>query len=199
MSGQSRRKQAELRRTAAALIAEGNDADGRYHRGRDIIAHNAALLGLDDDGIAAILTVDRSTFDRFMVERSTFRRAVQKGRGEADGQVARALHSVAVGYKHKETKLFNAPGGVQAFDIVKHYPPNVAAITLWLANRQKDKWKDSKAVDHASTVDLMGILQALTRPAQSPGLPGPTQGVDDRSDQRPTLDAVFIDATGKEP
>lgn len=46
-------------------------------------------------------------------------------------------------------------------EYVEHYPPDTAAASLWLANRQRGKWKLKPGEDEASqgvTINVVGGL-----------------------------------------
>lgn len=174
MSGQSR----AFRERQAALSDASpapNIAPGHRSAAHTIkVIGDLAMLGHDNDRIATVLGINVSTFATWALQDSRIKRALAQGRDEADGKVARALHASAVGYKHRESKVIAVKDEhgteLQVVDIVKHYPPNVAAATLWLANRQRERWKDSKTVDHQVSFDLGALIRAASEPLErAPG------------------------------
>jgi hypothetical protein len=60
----------------------------------------------------------------------------------ADSQVAEKLFQRGMGYTHDEEKIFLYEGQPVRVQTKKHYPPDTQAASLWLRNRQPDKWRD---------------------------------------------------------
>ena len=61
-------------------------------------AHGLCLAGATNQELAECFDVGRSTIDNWLRKHPEFALAVRRGRALADGGVARALHSRAVGY-----------------------------------------------------------------------------------------------------
>lgn len=111
------------------------------------LAYKFCLLGANNDRLAQLLEVAGSTVDKWIAEIPEFSGKVKAGRELADATVAQSLFQRAVGYSHPEDDIRTlAVGGGQSEIVitptVKHYPPDTAAATLWLKNRQGDKWRD---------------------------------------------------------
>ena len=89
-----------------------------------------------------------------------------------------ALYQSAVGYTHDEEKIFQWDGDIVRADTTKHYKPDIAAIKLWLTNRQREHWKDRQQVgmhggadDNAplglrdeTRMEVMSSILALIKP-----------------------------------
>lgn len=116
------------------------------------------LLGCTNEELAELIGVSLSTVESWLVADPHFRRAVLKGRKEADSRVARSLYHRAIGMSVPETKAFNIAGKVQTVEIKRHYPPSENAMALWLANRQPGKWK-SKEANGSASVDLAKLVE----------------------------------------
>lgn len=106
------------------------------------LAHDFALLGATDVFIADKLGIHIDTFYDWMKTKSEFSESVTRGKDYADAQVAKSLYQRALGYKHKAVKMFQAGGAIIQEEYEEHYPPDTAAATLWLKNRQKAIWRD---------------------------------------------------------
>lgn len=104
-------------------------------------ARRLALLGLIDEEVADFFGVHVSTIYRWDEEHPEFREARARGKLHADSRVAEKLYHRALGYYHPDTHISTYEGSVTQTPIVKHYPPDTAAATLWLSNRQGGKWK----------------------------------------------------------
>ena len=48
-------------------------------------------------------------------------------------------------------KLFSYEGAItDEREIVKHYPPDTAALIFWLKNRQPGRWRYKAEIDHTN-------------------------------------------------
>jgi hypothetical protein len=105
-------------------------------------AFKFCLLGLDDRRIAELLGTSRAGLDRWRRAFPAFKRAFERGRDEADSKVAKALYERAMGYEHPAEKIFlSKTGQVVRVRYIQHYPPDTAALTFFLANRQRELWR----------------------------------------------------------
>jgi hypothetical protein len=83
-----------------------------------------------------------------------FREAIARGGVHADAKMADHLYFRSLGYKHKAVKIFHYPDcGPVKVPYVEHYPPDTNAASLWLRNRQPDKWRDRQQVDVTGTIE----------------------------------------------
>lgn len=144
-------------------------APSRYHSGMDEEAYNLALLGQTDEEIAETLCVPISTFYRWKAKKRSFREAIARAGARADAEVAAKLRERAMGYSHPAVKIFMPPGASEAVkvDYVEHYPPDVAAASLWLRNRQGGKWRDKTDVQHSGTISLEAWVLEAQGPKQA--------------------------------
>lgn len=159
MGGKSLARQAREVELDEAARVSGIATEGKYHAGFDRRAHDYALLGANDEEIAAFLEVSPASVSRWMVEQPTFRRAIQKARVDALVRVVKNQHRAANGFRARETKVFNVNGKLETIDITKVYPPSTPAAQLVLINRDPTRWKDTKTVEHTGKVDLLAAVQ----------------------------------------
>lgn len=117
--------------------------------------HRFCLLGATDDELPKFLEISPEEFQIFYATDKKFREALLKGREEADARVAQSLFKKATGYSHKEDKIFLHEGQPVVVPTVKHYPPSDAAISLWLRNRQKNRWRDKTDLDIQGAVRIV--------------------------------------------
>ena len=75
--------------------------------------------------------------------------------------MAESLYKRATGYEHKEDDIKQYLGEIIVTETIKHYPPDTAAMNIWLKNRRgkiKDvddsgqetgghKWADKQEID----------------------------------------------------
>jgi hypothetical protein len=85
-----------------------------------------------------------------------FRESITRGKIEADAHVAEALYRRACGYSHPAVKIF-MPAGASApvyAHYTEHYPPDANAALRWLMNRQPERWRDRRNMEHTGSVDV---------------------------------------------
>lgn len=109
-------------------------------------ARRLALLGFTDEELAETFNVSRETIHKWKQEHKEFADAIADGKENADAHVADRLYNRALGYSHAEEKIFQSDGKIIRAETTKHYPPDTQAASLWLRNRQPQKWRDK--VDH---------------------------------------------------
>lgn len=112
---------------------------------------NLALYGMTESEMAKHLDIAESTFSKWKNDHPEFSEAIKKGKEDADCKVAAALYKRATGFtvrtekKKVEKKIIN--GVEREFGwhevIETHYPPDVAACSIWLRNRSGGKWTNN--------------------------------------------------------
>jgi hypothetical protein len=143
-----------------------------YSANHPEMAYELALLGKTLAEMATVFGVNEKTVDRWM-KKPAFRLAVHKGQDLADGKVAKALYERAQGYSHEAVKIFMPAGATEPVyaPYTEHYPPDTAAASLWLRNRQGAKWRDKTDVEVSGRVTLEAlVLASLEKPADSPAV-----------------------------
>lgn len=109
-------------------------------------AYKLCLLGATDAELADFFGVSEQTVNAWKVQHPEFLESMRAGKEEADATIAESLYHRAKGYSHPETHVSNYQGDVTLTPLTKHYPPDTAAASLWLRNRQPKRWRDK--VDH---------------------------------------------------
>jgi hypothetical protein len=79
-----------------------------------------------------------------------FKDAMEMGGDMADAMIAHSVFHSAMGYTHDDEKIMVVDKQVVREPFIKHYPPDTAAGTFWLVNRQKELWK------HRNSTELTG-------------------------------------------
>lgn len=121
-------------------------------------AFRLALLGLNNDEMAIGLGITTYTLETWLKDKPEFRRAVNKGRQEADSKVVRALYKRACGYQYEDTHISVIKDSqtqqpiVVTTPVVRHQPPDVQAAIFWLTNRQRDLWTNTSRVEHSGKI-----------------------------------------------
>src|SRR6266851_1687534 len=68
-------------------------------------------------------------------------------RGISRSRSSRSTVSGSVALAQAERRLGHAP-------YVEHHPPNIGAAKVWLYNRQPERWRDKREVEHADSDDV---------------------------------------------
>lgn len=106
------------------------------------LAFRYCLLGATDEDLARFFEVSEVTINAWKKKHPQFLKSLKAGKDEADSKVAEAMYNRALGYEHKEDKIFCNGGKIVVQETTKHYPPCEKAALNWLKNRQPDKWRD---------------------------------------------------------
>lgn len=126
-------------------------------------AYKLCLLGATDKEMADIFGVAEQTFYVWKDKHIEFAEALTRGKTMADANVAKSLYHRALGYEHKETITATFQGKItDTMDVIKHYPPDTPAATLWLKNRQPDKWRDKQEVEHTGPNGGPLLIQSVS-------------------------------------
>lgn len=113
-----------------------------YHPDYPETVRRLRLLNNTREDVAKFFGVNGVTIDLWCSKYPLFNEAYAQGGEEADLEVIEALKHRARGYSHKSEKIFmNKDGEIVRAETITHYPPDTPAMSLWLANRQRDKWK----------------------------------------------------------
>lgn len=113
-----------------------------FHADFTEVAFKLALLGAKDEEVANVLGISPRTLARWKDSQPEFAQALQRGKEQADANVAHALYRRAIGYYHDDVDIKVVSGEIVQTTIVKHYPPETVAAIFWLKNRQREKWRD---------------------------------------------------------
>jgi hypothetical protein len=129
------------------------------------LAYKFSLLGSSDKQMASFFGVCEKTFNTWKQNHPKFLQSMQDGKEKADGEVADRLYQRAKGYFHPEVELHVIDGKVHQTNLIKHYPPDTAAASLWLRNRQPEKWRDkpefSLSVENNISVDASKPVEEM--------------------------------------
>lgn len=125
-------------------------------------AYKMCLLGATDKEMADIFNVAESTFYLWINKHVEFSEALMRGKIFADANIAKSLYHRAKGYEHKETITATFQGKItDTMEVIKHYPPDTPAATLWLKNRQPKLWRDTQNIEIAGPGGGPLLIQAV--------------------------------------
>lgn len=122
-----------------------------------------AMLGATDKQMALCLGISLSTLEYWKRNHSEFMESLERGKLEADANVAHALYQRAIGYSHPAVHISVYKGEVYETPYTKHYPPDTDAAKHWLNIRQRENWTAVTKSENTFTnininkVDLTGL------------------------------------------
>lgn len=139
----------------------GKNKGGRPSRYNNSLlqkAVEAAEQGAVDWEVAEVIGISPTTLYEWKGKYPEFSKALKEAREVPDQAVEAALFRSAMGYTHREEKIFysNRTGRVKRIEVVKHYPPNPAAMIFWLKNRKPKDWRDTLNVNQTPSPIPMG-------------------------------------------
>jgi hypothetical protein len=120
-------------------------------------ARKLALLGATDEEMAAFWGVSVPTLHAWRKAHPDFLKSTMAGKLGADAEIAESLHHRAKGYSHRAVKIFQYEGQPVEVPFTEHYPPDTQAASLWLRNRQPDKWRDKVDVEQKHSLDTEAL------------------------------------------
>lgn len=112
--------------------------------------------------LAAEFGVNRATIYRWMAKYKGFADVIRIAREAADERVGFSLYERAVGYTYNAVKIMQHEGKVICAEYLEHVPPDVGAQKHWLANRQPDKWRETRTHELTVGEPFMEMLRAIS-------------------------------------
>jgi len=141
----------------------------KYNKEYNMQAYKLALLGATDVELADFFEVNQDTIYEWKKTHPKFSESIKDGKIKADYCVAHKLYDKAIGPEWIEEQAFkvkresyNAEGKKETFEevivvpVTRRAPPDTPAISLWLRNRNPERWKDK--------VDVEGELKLKFEP-----------------------------------
>ena len=110
-------------------------------------AAKLCFLGATDVMLADFFHVSEPTLNKWKKDYPEFLKSLKESKAELDSKVEHSLFERAMGYEHRETKVFCQNGEITREDVTKHYPPDATSMIFWLKNRQPEKWRDKQEIE----------------------------------------------------
>jgi hypothetical protein len=110
-------------------------------------AFKLCLLGATDLELADFFEVHVDTIYEWQDKHVSFSESLNKGKIQADAEIAHSFYNRAKGFEIESEKIFQFEGSVIRADTKTYYPPDPGAAMSWLKNRQGKKWRDKTEVE----------------------------------------------------
>ena len=111
--------------------------------------YKLTLLGMTDAEMIKFFNIAEQTWYNWQERAPSLKEAIQKGKTEADSDVAVANYKRATGYDYCEEVVHVLGGKIVKTKVLKHMPPHPTAFIFWLKNRtgrknniQEFNWRD---------------------------------------------------------
>jgi len=124
--------------------------------------YKLGLLGATDEEMASFFEIAKSTFNNWKKKYPEFMDSIKRGKDIANANVAESLYKRALGYEHKDEKVFCSDGGIVTHETIKHYPPDTGAAMAWLKNRTRHlqkPWSDKTELEVSGDISFAESLK----------------------------------------
>lgn len=129
-----------------------------------------AKLGASNKQLSVFFDKDVTTIDNWIKYCPEFREARKRGGMYADLKVVESLYKRATGYDFIEEEIRQVGGRLMKIKKKVHIVPDVKAITVWLTNRQRELWANTKAIEHSGSINhIHNRLEDIPIEQLSPG------------------------------
>lgn len=112
-----------------------------------LLVEKWARDGLTEEQICKNLGISKNTMNRYKNEHSDFLNAIKKGKEIAITELENALFKKALGYEYEEVKTYIKLDDGKEVRYTektrKHIPPDVAACSILLKNKDHGNWSDN--------------------------------------------------------
>ena len=123
----------------------------KYEPQYDEMVLKMARLGISERQMSNVLGVTEQTLNNWKRDNPSFLESLREGKEPSDACVAQSLYNRAIGSVVYEEKV-GKDGGT--YTLKREIPPDTAAASLWLRNRQPKLWRDKIHVDQETNVVL---------------------------------------------
>lgn len=148
-------------------MAKGIDKRSKYTPETDDLVKGFALLGYTNKEIAKELEVTERTFYNWLKIYPSLFQSLKEARIPPDIEVAGALFKRATGYDYTEERAVTINNELHIVQLRKHMAPSVAAIMIWLRNRQGEHWRDvQEPIPAKEQADDTRFLDAIGKAAK---------------------------------
>jgi len=107
-----------------------------------------ACKGWTDAEMADFFEISIDSWYYWKSTRPDFFNSLKDWKDQYDERIQISLAESALGYQHREDKVFVHQGQTIVVPTIKHYPPNPTSMIFWLKNRQPEQWRDVHKVEH---------------------------------------------------
>jgi hypothetical protein len=123
------------------------------------LVHALASRGLNDKGIYESLEISERTFYNWMKIHPEFLQSIKHARDDQISIVKNSLFERAKGFEYTAEKPMVVSNGngmgseIEIATYTERVLPDVAAIKMFLYNRDPENWKDRQNIEHSGAID----------------------------------------------
>lgn len=122
--------------------------------------------GLSEEQIAKNLGISKTTLNLYKQQHPNFLNSIKKGREPFIAEVENALAKRALGFEYEENKTYikqeDSKTTRYTETTTKYYPPDVAACSILLKNKDRGNWSDNP-VKAAMDRELLEFKKEMER------------------------------------
>lgn len=115
-------------------------------------------LGMTDALISQSVGITEATLTGWKKKYPDFFMSLKDAKSEYDENVETALYNRALGFQTTEQKAMVVDGKIEIVDVDKTYPPDATSMIFWLKNRQPEKWRDKREIEHTGQQNTFAEL-----------------------------------------
>lgn len=111
--------------------------------------------GKTDSQVAKSVEVCEATINNWKKKYPEFLESIKEAKLTPDEEVERSLFKNALGYDYREQKAMTVsqgkglPSEIEIVTVTQHKAADTKAQIYWLQNRQPQKWRNLKSVEHS--------------------------------------------------
>lgn len=115
-------------------------------------------LGATDADLAEFFEVDEDTIYEWKNVHKQFSDSTVLGKSNHDAEIELALARRAKGFMRVK-QVFGPEGTIEMLQ--EEVPPDTNACSLWLRNRQPQRWRDKQEIEHSGELKLAPALEII--------------------------------------
>lgn len=122
-------------------------------------------LGATDKDLAKFFEVNEDTINEWKKVHPEFSESVREAKDRYDTrEVESSLLLRAKGMTRIVQKYDSIAGKI--VELTEEIIPDPTSIKFWLANRDRDRWRDKQDVEHSGSINLRPVINYGKKPAQ---------------------------------
>ena len=139
------------------IAKNGIGRPSKFDQHKDTIL-KLTKMGWTDELIANTIGITTMTLYNWKKKNPEFFYAIKECKDHYDENVETALYNRALGFQTTDQKAMVVDGKIEIVDVEKTYPPDATSMIFWLKNRQPEKWRDKREIEHTGQQNTFSEL-----------------------------------------